>query len=68
VHVEPDEFRKLLGHNPDGLVVHATGGVFSSRHKYLMGYRGLVFYTSAPEPMSVPRTCQIVEARKIWTP
>jgi hypothetical protein len=41
VRVEPDEFRKLLGHNAQGLVVHAVGGLFSPGHKYLMGYRGL---------------------------
>jgi hypothetical protein len=68
VRVEPDEFRKLLGHNAQGLVVHAVGGLFSSVHKYLMGYKGLAFYTSARDTIPVPSTCQIVEAKKIWIP
>jgi hypothetical protein len=68
VRVEPDEFRKLLGHNAQGLVVHAVGGLFSPRHRYLMGYKGLAFYTSARETILVPSTCQIVEAKKIWIP
>ncbi len=68
VRVEPDEFRKLLNHNMDGLVVHAVGGLFSNRHQYLMGYKGLAFFTSSKEPIPVPRTCEIVEARKIWIP
>ena len=68
VNVEPDEFRKLLGHNAQGLVVHAVGGLFSTRHKYLMGYKGLAFYTSAREAILLPSTCQIVEAKKIWIP
>lgn len=68
VRVEPDEFRKLLGQNAQGLVVHAAGGLFFPGHKYLMGYKGLAFYTSAREAIYVPSTCQIVEANKIWIP
>ena len=68
VRVEPDEFRKLLNRNADGLVVHAMGGLFSPGHKYLMGYKGLAFYTSSREPVPLPGTCQVVEARKIWIP
>lgn len=68
VRVEPSEFRKLLGHEPDGLVVHAPGGLFRNRHKYLMGYRGLVFYASTGEPIQIPGRCQVVEAKRIWVP
>ena len=68
VQVEPDEFRKLLNQNPDGLVVHAEGGLFSTQHKYLMGYKGLVFHTVTGDPISLPATCQVVEAGKIWIP
>ena len=68
VRVEPDEFRKLLNRNADGLVVHAVVWLFSPGHKYLMGYKGLAFYTSSREPVPLPGTCQVVEARKIWIP
>ncbi|MGH7731053.1 MAG: hypothetical protein ACRENJ_07370 [Candidatus Eiseniibacteriota bacterium] len=68
VRVAPAEFQKLMNQNPRGLVVHAVGGLFSRRHKYLMGYQGLVFQASAPEAIPVPGTCQIVEANKIWIP
>jgi len=68
VRVEPDEFRKLLDHNAEGLVVHAVGGLFSPGHRYLMGYMGLAFYASAREPFPLPSTCQVVESKKIWIP
>ena len=68
VRVDPGEFQKLLNHNPEGLVVHAVGGMFSPGHKYLMGYKGLTFYTSAREAIPLPSTCQVVEAEKIWIP
>jgi hypothetical protein len=68
VHVEPDEFRKLLDQNAQGLVVHAVGGLFYPVHKYLMSYKGLAFYTSARETIHLPSTYQIVEAKKLWVP
>jgi hypothetical protein len=68
VRVEPEEFRKLLAQNGQGLVVHSAGGLFSTKHKYLMGFKGLAFHTSAHDPIHVPSTCQVVEASKIWTP
>ena len=68
VRVEATEFQKLLNQNEHGLVVHAVGGFFSRRDKYIMGYKGLAFYTSSTTPMLVPSTCQIVEAKKIWIP
>jgi len=68
VRVEAGEFRKLLDQNPEGLVVHAVGGLFSREHKYLMGHKGLVFYTSSAEPIELPNRFQVVEAKKIWIP
>jgi hypothetical protein len=68
VSVPPDEFQRLLERNVQGLVVHTQGKHFSRRHKYLMGYRGLVFYTTSREALSVPRTVQVLETRTIWIP
>ncbi|MGH9867031.1 MAG: hypothetical protein ACREAA_02555 [Candidatus Polarisedimenticolia bacterium] len=68
VRVEPAEFSKLLGRNSDALIVHTFGGFFSRRHQYIMGYKGLAFYTSAREPIFVPGTCQVVEAKRMWIP
>jgi len=68
VKVVPEEFQKLLEQNAQGLVVHAATTFFSRRHKYIMGYKGLAFYTSARESLTVPRACQVVEAKRIWIP
>ena len=68
VRVTPDDFRKLLGLNAHGLVVHHAGGLFSTTHAYLMGYQGLAFYTKASDALHVPSTCQVIEASKIWIP
>jgi hypothetical protein len=42
VRVEPDEFRKLLGHNAQGLIVHAVGGLFfraADQYEQLADYK-----------------------------
>jgi len=68
VRVNPGEFTNLVERNPDGLIVHAEGGLFSVRHQYLMGYKGLAFFTSSRDKLYFPGTLQIVEATKIWIP
>ena len=68
VKLDPGEFDRLTNQNPQGLVVHAPGGFLSSRHRYLMGFSGLVFFTSSPEPLVMPRAMQVIEAKKIWIP
>jgi hypothetical protein len=44
------------------------GGLLWRQHKYLMGYKGLVFHTSTSEPLSLAGKCQVVEAKKISIP
>jgi len=68
VNVAPEDFQRLLEQNVQGLVVHTQGKYFSRRHKYLMGYRGLAFYTKSREPLTLPRGVQVVEAKRIWIP
>jgi hypothetical protein len=68
VRVDPAEFMKIVGRVPDPLVVAATSGVFSKSYQYLMGYKGLAFYTKSTEPLQLPATAEVIAARSIWTP
>jgi hypothetical protein len=68
VKIEPQEFQRLLDRQKDALVVHTEGGVIRKNYQYLMGYRGLSFYTKSPEPLSIPRGTEIVLAGSIWMP
>ena len=54
VRIQPDEFRTLLQKAPEPLVVVREGGVFSTKYEYLMGYKGLVFFTSSKEQTRAP--------------
>ena len=68
VHVEPDEFLGILRRQPGALVVHATGGFFSTTYKYLTSYKGLAFFTKAPAPLDLPAGTELVQAKAIWVP
>jgi hypothetical protein len=68
VRVDPREFQRLLDRQKDALVVHTEGGVIRKNYQYLMGYRGLTFYTKSPEPLSLPRGTEVVLAASIWMP
>jgi hypothetical protein len=68
VVVEPDEFVGILKRQPGALVVRATGGLFSTRYRYLTSYKGLAFYTKAREPLDLPPGTELVNAQSIWVP
>ncbi len=38
VRVDERSFRDILERNPDGLVVHASGGFLTKHHRYLTSY------------------------------
>jgi hypothetical protein len=67
VRVEPDVFVGIL--KPGALVVHAPGRFFFRiEYRYLTSYKGLVFYTKAPEPLDLPRGTELVQAKSMWMP
>ena len=68
IKVEPREFLKLLRMAEAPLVVHATGGIFTKHHQYLLSYRGYCFYTKAGSPIPLSSDAGVVEAKQIWTP
>ena len=68
VSVEPEDFLRILRRQKEPLVVHATGGFFSTNYLYLSSYKGLAFFTKSPAPLSLPGDCEVVQAQKIWIP
>ena len=68
VRVVPDEFVRILRRQKDPLIVHATGGVFSTKHLYLLSYKGLTFFTKSAESLTLPGGSEVVEAKAIWVP
>ena len=68
VRVEPAAFAELLARTPDPLVVHAIGGVFTTKYLYLTPYRGLAFHTTSLTPLELPPRAEVIHAKKLWVP
>ena len=68
VQVSPDDFQSLLARAKDALVVHAEGGLFSTKYLYLVSYKGFVFFTESSEPILLPAHLEAIRAAKIWIP
>lgn len=68
VRVDPRDFLHILQRQERPLVVHATGGFFSTNYQYLTSYKGLVFYSKSEAPIGLPRDTEVVQAKRIWIP
>jgi hypothetical protein len=68
VKVEPEEFIKVVSLGDKPLIVHAMGGMLSKHHRYITGYKGLVFFTRSEQPLDIMTRVQLVEARSISIP
>ena len=68
VRVEPVDFARILGKADQPLVVYAQGGLFSTSHQYLLGYKGLAFFTKSSDQIVLPRGAELIRAKKIWIP
>ena len=68
VSVTPENFSKILARTEKPLVVHATGGVFSTRYQYMTSYRGFAFYTKSRRPLDLPAGTELIAAESIWIP
>jgi hypothetical protein len=68
VKVDPDEFRRLLQRSREPLVAVSSEWLFGKRFRYLMGYKGLIFYTSSKEEISLPSSVEVVAVKRIWVP
>lgn len=68
VRVSSDDFQSLLPRVRGALVVHAKGGLFSTKYRYLLSYKGFVFFTKSSEPIQLPVDVESISAAKIWVP
>jgi len=68
VKVESEAFRILLAKAKDPLVIYTQGGIFRKDHRYLLGYKGFVFYTISDRELELPGGAEVLTAEKIWVP
>ncbi|MEM3957627.1 MAG: hypothetical protein QXO47_05420 [Thermoproteota archaeon] len=46
----------------------ALGGVVKKNYRYLVGYKGFVFFTRSKTPLELPHGTNLIIAKQIWIP
>ncbi len=68
IKLESGEFAKILLRTTDPLIVISPSGYKKRKTKYLLSWKGFVFYCETKEQMVLPRGAEIILADKIWIP
>lgn len=68
VKLNPSNFQKILRRIERPLIIHAEGGIFSTKYLYLTSYRGLTFFTKSPAPLILPSDTELIIAEEISVP
>jgi hypothetical protein len=68
VRVEPEDFAKILGRIENPLVIYNKGGLFTTKHQYLVSYKGFAFHTKTSNEILLPSSVEVINARSIWIP
>ncbi len=68
VTMSPEEFMKVLNRIESPFIIVTIGGVFKKNYQYLIGYKGLVFFTKSPEKLPLPTDSELIMADYIWVP
>lgn len=68
VSMEPRDFMTILDRIEEPLVVMAMGGVINKNYQYLVGHKGLAFYTKSSEELLLPPKAELLIAKHIWIP
>jgi len=68
VRVRPEDFANILRRIDKPLVIYHKGSFFTTKHHYLISYKGFAFYTKTSEQIDLPRSVEVIIAEKIWIP
>ena len=68
VRVTPDLFLTITNRVKEPLVIMAEGGLFTSKYRYLISYKGLAFFTKSRTALTLPADTELIKADKIWIP
>lgn len=68
VRVAPSDFKAILDRQDKPLVVQATGGILTTKYRYLSSYKGLAFFTQSRKALHLPGDAEVITADRIWLP
>jgi len=66
--LDPTEFSRILAQTVDPLIVVSPCGYKKRKVKYLVSWKGFVFYCESKEQMVPPKGAVTILADKVWIP
>lgn len=63
--LEPEAFVEFVSRQASPLVVHASGGMFTTKYKYLTSYKGLAFVTTSTSELTLPSGTELITAKTL---
>lgn len=68
IKLESGEFSKILSKTIEPLIVISPSGYKKRKTKYLLSWKGFVFYCETKEQFVLPSGTETILADKIWIP
>ena len=68
VRVRPEDFANIFRRVEKPLVIYNKGGFLTTKHQYLISYKGFVFYTKTADEIDFPKSVEVIIAESIWIP
>ena len=68
VEVLPADFENVVSKQAEPLVVVSKGGFFRKQYRYLIGHKGLIFFTKSELPLEFGRHVEVISSKRIWIP
>jgi hypothetical protein len=69
VHIAPEDFLTIVALQDEPLVVASNQWImFVRRHRYLVSFKGLTFFTESPFPLEFDPGILIVHSKSIQVP
>jgi hypothetical protein len=68
IRLEPADWSELVWRREEPLVVHSIFWFFGAQHRYMLPYKGLIFYAVSRTAIDLPEDVELVEAGRIWIP
>jgi len=68
IKLKSEEFARILSKTTDPLIIVSVYGYKQRKTRYLLSWKGFIFFCETTEQMILPNGAEIVTAKKIWVP
>ena len=68
VRVGVEDFTNIPRRVEKPLVIYNKGGFFTTKHQYLVSYKGFAFFTKTSTQLDLPKFLEVIIVKSVWIP